>query len=192
MTIRKTSTALALSLVLAIPMAAQKTANKVEKVPPAERVDAWFAKYDSNHDDQLTVEEFRLGRTYFDALDVDKNGIVKRDEAIEALTPKPSAERSVNLRELDTDGDGFVTRREWNGDQEGFDRLDLDNDGVLSKQDRELARNRARAEEQLKAYDKNEDGFVTQDEWPGNAETFRKHDANRNGKITVDELGDRN
>jgi Ca2+-binding EF-hand superfamily protein len=186
--IRKTTTALALSLALAIPLAAQKTANQAEKQAPPEKVDAWFAKYDANHDGQLTVQEFRPGRTLFAALDVDTNGTVTRDEAIEALTPKADKKPTVDLKKLDTDGDGYVTRREWDGDQEGFDRLDADNDGVLSKQDRELVRSRARAEERLKAYDKNEDGFVSEDEWPGTPETFRQQDSNRNGKITVDEL----
>lgn len=181
-------TALALSLTLAVPMAAQR-ADKPEKKDPAANVESWFAKYDDNRDGVLTAEEFALGRTFFAALDLDKNGTLTREEAKDALTKKQSD--AVNLRKLDTDGDGFVTRREWDGDQEGFDRLDRDNDGVLSKKDREIARNEARAEQRMKSYDKNADGIVSRDEWPGDDSSFRRQDADRNGQLTVDELGDR-
>jgi Ca2+-binding EF-hand superfamily protein len=187
LTIQKTTTALALSLALAIPLAAQKPRKQVEKKDPVANIDGWFAKYDDNRDGHLTVQEFALGRTLFAAVDLDKNGVLTREEAIDAMTKK-QAEPTVNLRKLDTDGDGFVTRREWDGDQAGFDRLDADNDGVLSKKDRDLIRNRERADQRMAAYDKNKDGIISQDEWPGSEETFRQQDGDRNGKITVDEL----
>jgi Ca2+-binding EF-hand superfamily protein len=189
LTIQKTTTALALALALAMPLAAQKPKKQVEKKDPVANVEGWFAKYDDNRDGQLTVQEFALGRTLFDAVDLDKNGALTREEAIEAMTRKQT-EPTVNLRKLDTDGDGFVTRREWDGDQAGFDRLDADNDGVLSKKDRDLIRNRERADQRMAAYDKNKDGIVSADEWPGSEETFRQQDLDRNGKITLDELAE--
>src|SRR5688572_12524447 len=108
--IRKTTTALALSLALAIPMAAQKTAKRAEKQAPAEKDSAWFATYDTTRHGQLTVQEFRPGRTLFAALDVAANAAVTTDGAIEALTPKEDKEPTVDLKKLDTDGDGYVTR----------------------------------------------------------------------------------
>jgi Ca2+-binding EF-hand superfamily protein len=98
----------------------------------------------------------------------------------------------VDLVSLDTDRDGFVTRREWQGDQAGFDKLDRDNDGVLSDIDRKIEMDEARAAQRLASLDKDKDGIVSRAEWPGNDESFRNQDLNRNGSLSLDELGDRN
>jgi Ca2+-binding EF-hand superfamily protein len=182
---RTLTTALALLLVSAAPAL---LAEKAKSDPVAD-VEKWFQKYDSDADGKLTLTEFRLGRTFFEGLDLDKNGIVTRDEAIRALQQQPV---EVDLVSLDTDRDGFVTRREWQGDQAGFDKLDRDNDGVLSDIDRKIEMDEARAAQRLASLDKDKDGIVSRAEWPGNDESFRNQDLNRNGSLSLDELGDRN
>ncbi len=179
--------AFALSLVAAAPAAFAD--NGKPKADPAAAIDRWFVQYDKDADGKLTRQEFRLGRNYFNALDLDTDGILTREEAKKAIAMQPV---EVDIVALDTDHDGYVTRREWTGDQAGFDALDLDNDGVISKLDRALERDQARAKSRLRSLDKSKDGAVQRDEWPSNDESFRKQDLNRNGTLSLDELGDLN
>ena len=187
MNTRKILSALALTLVSAAPAALAQ--NEKAKADPAAAVDKWFAQYDKNTDEKLTRQEFRLGRTYFNALDLDADGILTREEAKKAIAQQPV---EVDTTVMDTDKDGYITRREWTGDQPGFDKLDRDNDGVISRIDYEIEADEARAKQRLESLDKDKDGIVQRAEWPGNDESFRMQDSNRNGSLSVDELGDRN
>lgn len=187
MTNRTLIASLALTILSLAPAALAETTPA--KPDPAADVARWFTNYDANKDEKLTVEEFRLGKNFFAGLDIDKNGIVTREEALQALAQQPV---EVDVASFDTDHDGYVTRREWTGDQAGFDKLDRDNDGVLSKLDRDIEADEARAKARLNALDKDKDGLVQRAEWPGNDQTFRNQDLNRNGTLSLDELGDRN
>ena len=183
MNIRKITTALALSAAVAIPV----LATDAEDAKKLESVDKWFAQYDRNKDEKLTVEEFSMGKSYFKALDTDQNGILTRDEAKAAVLHAPK-KRSIDWKKMDTDGDGFVTVREWTDEPAEFDKLDLDGDRVLSRYDRDLAKERGRAESRLQAFDKDKDNFVSRAEWPADADTFYARDRNRDGKLTLEEL----
>lgn len=183
MNIRKITTALALTLAAALPA----MANDAEAAKKIENVDKWFAQYDRNGDDRLTADEFSMGRSYFKALDIDKDGILTREEAKTALSSAPK-KRSIDWKKMDADGDGYITVREWTEDPAEFDKLDLDRDRVLSRYDRDLAKERGRAESRMLAYDKDKDNFVSREEWPADADTFYRRDRNRDGKLTVEEL----
>jgi Ca2+-binding EF-hand superfamily protein len=184
--IRKITTALALSLVVGTTaLAADAAANAAAKT---DNVDTWFVRFDHNKDGQLTLDEFGLGKSYFTALDIDRNGVLTRDEAKKALAQAQTDDSLVDLRKLDTDGDGVVSRREWTGTQEAFDKFDVDRDGALSRKDRELSRELERAQKRFESMDKNKDGVISRDEWPGNDASYRLQDRNRNGSITQDEL----
>lgn len=186
MKIRKITTALAFACVVAVPAAhAQQQSDAQAKA--VANVDVWFERCDKNHDGNVTPAEFELGKQLFVVLDLDANGSLTRDEAKNALTKK-SKHGNVDFVKMDTDGDGYVTVREWTGTPEEFDANDLDHDRVISSYDRDLARARNRAENRLKAYDTDKDGFVSQTEWPADVSTFRKQDRNRDGKLSVDEL----
>lgn len=184
MKIRNITAALALTLAVAVPAAQAQTSDEAKQL---ESVDKWFALYDRNQDQIITVEEFSLGKSYFHALDIDKNGSLTRDEAKQAVL-KTSTTRTVNWSGMDADKDGFVTVREFTGTPEEFDRADVDGDRVLSPYDKALTRERNRAAGVLKAYDKDGDGLVSQKEWPADMSTFREHDRNRDGMLNVDEL----
>lgn len=180
-------TALALSITVAAMAdepAQAKQQEPVDRSSRAETTEAWFAKYDANKDGQLTQDEFRGGKTLFNAYDVDRNGILTRDEVKNAK----AASNRPSFRTLDTDKDGFVTRQEWNGTQEEFDAVDLDNDGVWSKADLSIEKHRTQAKGLIERLDKNKDGVIDVNEWHGDAASFRVQDLNRNGKLDLDEL----
>jgi Ca2+-binding EF-hand superfamily protein len=179
--------ALALTIAAAVPMAQAQTADDAKQLAA---VDKWFEQYDRNHDAQLTVDEFSLGKSYFHALDLDKNGILTREEAKAASTRKPEHTTNITWMSMDADNDGYVTVREWTGTPEDFDTLDLDHDRVLSRYDRDLAKEQNRAKGRLAAYDKDKDGLVSIKEWPADEATFRQRDRNRDGMLNVDELAE--
>jgi Ca2+-binding EF-hand superfamily protein len=184
--IRNLTTAVALTCAVAVPAAyAQSNEGDAKKIAS---VDSWFARFDTDKNEQITLAEFGLGKTYFVALDLDRNGILTREEAKQALLRKDTA--TIDWRKMDADGDGYVTVREWTGTPEEFDAHDLDGDRVLSRYDRELAREKTRAKARLEAYDQDKDGFVSIKEWPADEGTFRQRDRNRDGKLNVDELAE--
>ena len=185
MKIRNFTTALALTVAAAVPAVYAQSADDAAK--QAATVDKWFEQYDRNHDTVLTADEFSLGKTYFNALDVDRNGTLTRDEAKQALGRKPT-KPTLNWSAMDRDNDGYVTVREWTGTPEQFDAADADGDRVLSRYDRDLLKEQARAKNRLAAYDKDQDGLVSMKEWPADAGTFRERDRNRDGMLNVDEL----
>lgn len=186
MKIRNITTALALTFAVAVPAA---YAQPSEDAKQTAAVDRWFADYDRNRDEKLTADEFSLGKSYFGALDLDRDGVLTRDEARNALLLK-GKRTSIDWSKMDADGDGYITVREWTGTPEEFDAHDLDRDRVLSRYDRDLAREQNRAQNRLAAYDTDKDGFVSQTEWPADSATFRQRDRNRDGRLDVDELAE--
>lgn len=183
MNIRKITTVLALSFAAALPALASD-AEAAKKIASVEK---WFAQYDRDGDERLTADEFSMGKSYFKALDMDQDGVLTKDEAKTAVLAAPKR-RTINWKKMDTDGDGYVTVREWTEEPEEFDKLDLDRDRVLSSYDRDLAKERGRAESRLAAYDKDKDDFVSRAEWPADEATFYARDRNRDGKLTLEEL----
>ena len=74
-------------------------------------------------------------------------------------------ERQAQLRRMDTDNDGVITRAEWRGSQQSFRMLDTNNDGVLSGD--EIWTNRGRGRDRNAMFDRadrDNDGMITSDE----------------------------
>jgi len=85
----------------------------------------------------------------------------------------------------DRNGDGVIARAEFPGDAALFDRLDLNRDGAVTRAEVERALpNRAALERQIRAYDRNGDGVITRDEFPGDAAAFDRLDRNHDGVLT--------
>src|SRR5262245_29667265 len=81
------------------------------------------------------------------------------------------------LKRLDNNNDGQISRDEWKGSSEAFDKLDANKDGKISREEGAQAR-RERAGRALKEMDSNGDGQLSSDEWKGNPEVFKRLDAN--------------
>ena len=98
------------------------------------------------------------------------------------------------LRGMDRNNDGRITRSEWRGNENAFERRDRNGDGVLAG--RELRRNnrnrnRDRGDDEridsLGAIDRNRDGVVSRGEWRGSRGEFDRLDRNRDGYLTSSE-----
>ena len=111
------------------------------------------------------------------------------------------AEREqARFRAMDVNQDGVITRREWSGTARGFDRYDLNRDGILSGSEvwitarrNEAATERGYSEEDQRRAellepfyraDRNEDGRLSRNEWWSDADTFVRVDRNRDGWLS--------
>jgi len=102
-----------------------------------------------------------------------------------------NAQSKAEIQRMDTDGDGVVTRAEWQGQRGGFRQHDVNRDNVLSgtevwgEQGRPGRRNRDI--ERFRDFDTNNDGVITNNEWPRSAVRFRSLDSNHDNRITREE-----
>ncbi len=113
---------------------------------------------------------------------------------------------------MDRNGDGVITRQEWNGSDQSFKVHDWNGDGVLSGPEVQPGGRRPKTARQdgpafdsayrdyefddwtsqgFDGLDHNRDGRLTGDEWHFNREGFRRADHNGDGVVTRAEfLGD--
>lgn len=97
-----------------------------------------LAAMDANKDGRISRDEFRGPAQLFDRLDADKDGMLSANEMRPraATGTRPGAATSPRRGAIDRDGDGKVTREEFRGPAQLFDRLDTNGDGVLDPSDR--------------------------------------------------------
>jgi Ca2+-binding EF-hand superfamily protein len=73
----------------------------------------------------------------FDRLDANHDGYLTRDEirykAQQNLQEKRRGES--RLSQMDTNGDGSISRDEWQGPSAVFDRLDSNHDGSITQEE---------------------------------------------------------
>lgn len=191
MNFRKVTTAVALSLFVAtVPAMAKSNKGKGHR----DRGDRTqfhqeFDRFDRNADGVITRDEFPADHSLFSRLDNNRDGVISRAEAQDALGNRRLHEEE--LRRLDTNRDGMISRSEWRGDLATFDRLDRNDDGVLSQADRGSRSGKNRANKnntRFKGMDRNGDGMISRGEWRGNDTSFRRHDRNGDGILSREEV----
>ena len=120
-------------------------------------------------------------------------------------------QRSIRFASMDTNRDGVISRKEWNGSDRSFRVHDWNGDGILSGDEVRPGARRQNANEDefdyaereypfddwtargFSALDHNNDNRITRDEWHFDVETFRRADNNRDGALSRAEfLGENN
>ena len=100
------------------------------------------------------------------------------------------AELNQQFARFDTNGDGLISRSEFPADAKLFDRFDANRDGAITRAEAlEAVPDRASAERQLRGYDRNNDGLITRDEFPGNDNAFSRLDRNGDGVLSQADRG---
>lgn len=101
----------------------------------------------------------------------------------------------MRFQGLDRNKDGRITRNEWRGNDQSFANEDCNRDGVLSGNEVRSGARRpddllssARSEASFRDQDRNNNGFITRNEWGGDRQAFDRLDANRNGSLSRDEF----
>lgn len=98
-------------------------------------------------------------------------------------------------KEVDKDGDGFLSAEEWTYGEKALTKADTDQDGQVSREEMgEYLKTAMKddpkviAEMRMKSMDADEDGQVSAEEWKGPAEMFGKADKDQDGFLTLEEL----
>lgn len=131
---------------LALPaMAAQGTDSDDSRPRPPRgdrpRPDAEerWKKLDQDNDGRISRSEWQRNEQAFDRLDADKDGFVTKEE-LRSAAREFRGKRRGRLQEMDADADGNISRSEWKGKEEIFNRWDANNDGMLTRDELREAR----------------------------------------------------
>jgi Ca2+-binding EF-hand superfamily protein len=104
---------------------------------------------------------------------------------------RQSAEQ-IRFYGMDKNNDGVITRSEWSGNDQSFREHDTNGDGILSGDEvrpgGEAILGQGRSLVRFDQADRNGDGRIARDEWPGNVAAFNRADRNADGVITRDEF----
>ncbi len=121
-----------LCLALVIPAGAQAAPLGGDRDPLK-----MLKQADANRDGQVTRAEFIAARErLFDRLDRNRDGFATTQDLPRRAKRRGGGERMESLRaSFDGDGDGRISRREFVGGPSAFDRVDVDRDGVVSREE---------------------------------------------------------
>ena len=109
------------------------------------------------------------------------------------------------MTDMDTDKNGLISLDEWKGCPKEFKKLDKDESGSLSKEEIKgssqffkdfkayhkkacFKKGKFDAKKKFSYKDKNKDGILSSEEWPGCPDEFKKMDKNEDGGISLEEF----
>lgn len=159
-----------------------------------------FARVDADGNGQISiVETAEAAKTRHE-----RRGM---QGAAGAATMDPQARWERLLEHADADGNGVISQDEFNGPEHAFARLDANEDGQITQEEALAATPRQgrqagqagmqrgnvnpeqRWQRMLERHDADNSGTISQDEFMGRDEVFDAIDANDDGQISEDELG---
>ncbi|MBI3438096.1 MAG: hypothetical protein HY054_05495 [Proteobacteria bacterium] len=114
--------------------------------PPSESHDRGrhfdLSRLDANHDGNISRLEFLAGpNERFDRLDTNHDSVISASESQAAQ--QRMAERRAHRPNPDSNGDGVISRTEWDAMGAAvFERLDANHDGRVTREEAEAARPR--------------------------------------------------
>ncbi|MCI0621925.1 MAG: EF-hand domain-containing protein [Acidobacteria bacterium] len=100
-----------------------------------------WKQLDQDNDGRISRSEWKRDEQAFSRIDSDNDGFLTQDELRNAAKEFRGKHRR-GFQEMDTDGDGNISKSEWKGKEELFSRLDANNDGSLTRDELREARKR--------------------------------------------------
>ncbi len=186
---------------LSVPLALALAAPTPAEAQGQGRAGNRFAAMDTNRNGVITRAEWRGNDQSFRIHDWNNDGVLSGDElrpgaqrpARDADTRFDVADREYVLRDWtaerfanqDRNGDGRLTRDEWQFDGESFARADRNKDGVLTRT--EVIGTSEPPPESFTSVDVNRDRAITRDEWHWSRASFDRLDANGDGRLSREE-----
>jgi Ca2+-binding EF-hand superfamily protein len=93
--------------------------------------DGAMKRMDTNNDGKISRDEWRRKAEAFDKLDSDNDGFLTREE----LSAAVGRARRRGLKQMDANSDSRISRDEWKGNPKRFNRLDTNNDGMITQEE---------------------------------------------------------
>jgi Ca2+-binding EF-hand superfamily protein len=202
MQLQRTVALAALSVALAVPALVQaRDDDRAQQNRSSENIR--FRGMDADNDGVITRAEWRGNDQSFREQDANGDGVLSGEEVrprgngqVRRRRDAQQPEITARLRAMDSDNDGVITRAEWQGTAQSFRQEDANSDGVLSGNevwssqtaDRPDRNRRGEFAARFERADRDRDGRLTREEWPGNDTSFARRDLNRDMVITFDEF----
>jgi len=149
-----------------------------------------FRGYDMNSDSRVGRSEWRGDTRLFTRLDANRDGYLSMQEYSQGggFTLDSLGGASYRFSNIDVNGDGLITRNEWNVNGADFNRLDVNRDNRISRFEFEndtAADNDYRySAAQFNGFDANRDGWLTRAESGMRTGEFDRLDSNRDNRIS--------
>jgi Ca2+-binding EF-hand superfamily protein len=107
------------------------------------------------------------------------------------MTPKIAEGKQAEfINKYDKDEDGKISKDEFKGSDKAFDNLDKNQDGYIDKDEAQKDRKKQSKKGEkgyINKYDKDGDGKLSKDEFPGSDKAFSNLDKNQDGYIDKSE-----
>jgi Ca2+-binding EF-hand superfamily protein len=161
-----------------------------------------FQAMDSNGDGAISRSEWRGSDQSFNVHDWNNDDMLSGDEVRVGATRNPSdddfdqgSNRPVfrnwterGFDNLDRNNDGRISRTEWFYDREGFVRADRNGDGILTRPEFLGSDVDSDREDRFEYLDTNNNSRVDRSEWHGSRDTFEWLDRNNDGVLSRSEM----
>jgi Ca2+-binding EF-hand superfamily protein len=132
-----------------------------------------FSRADTNGDKQLDAKELRYLGDKLRTMLADRQHSKSKARAFQ-----------VPFDEWDKNKDGRIEQNEWQGNKALFERIDLDRDAAITREEVQRYKKRVEGDDFVDRFDLNGDGRVTLEEFGGPPEAFRRADKNGDGVVT--------
>jgi Ca2+-binding EF-hand superfamily protein len=158
------------------------TLREYADLPGESPEEARFERADTDNDGVLSRREWK-SKMDFRKVDRNDDGAVTLHEF---LNPPPGEWREARFEDMDHNDNGVISRWEWHGDRQGFERRDRNDDGLVTERefleyDKQPASSR---DARFRELDRDRDSRVSRTEWGGDAESFLLLDDDRNGFLS--------
>jgi Ca2+-binding EF-hand superfamily protein len=151
--------------------------------PGRSSLDDWserrFQQLDHDGDHRLTRKEWHYDLEDFLRADRNRDGVVSRDEFLDASFDDDRGDR---FEYLDLDGNQRIEFDEWHGSREAFNWLDRNGDGVLTRT--EVTSDEIALGDRFASLDLDANRAVSLAEWHWSRASFNLLDRNRDGQLS--------